>query len=219
MRPEAEKILTLMRDVPLISTEQAARYFLKNGSPSKRASETLKSLEALKWIEGKRREIGKSKLWRLSSVGRSQVRTAAKKPLPFNTPKIEHVLAVGDLYQALQESGRLSYWKYEPKDIFRAGREMVYAPDAFFVLKSDGGHAPYLLEVQTSNISTSRWADKWAVASLFFDGDHHKKASWQVFQTPIKPKIIVITGSHPDTVTAGSSLPLLIMKNFSPLLI
>jgi hypothetical protein len=133
--------------------------------------------------------------------------------LPFNSPKVEHVLAIGDLFQELLSSGRLKYFAYEPKDEFNVGRKMTYAPDAFFALDRGGS---YLLELQRSNLSTNRWALKWAIASAFFDGNFYKSASWQVAgKIILKPKILVITKQSQEVVRAGSSLPLLIQDTMN----
>jgi hypothetical protein len=128
---------------------------------------------------------------------------------------VEHVLAIGDVLQALLASERLKYFIYEPKDEFNAGRKMFYAPDAFFILERGGS---YLLELQRSNLSTNRWAMKWAVASAFFDGDFYKSASWQRGKVILRPKIIAVTNQSPDVVTAGSSLNVTVLKDVSTLL-
>jgi hypothetical protein len=136
-------------------------------------------------------------------------------PLPFKCPKVEHVLGIGDIFQELLETGKVRYFKYEPRDDFHSGRSMVYAPDAFLVFDNK----PYLLEYQKTPLSSNRWAQKWAVADAFFSGDAYKSASWQnKGAVKFKPRILVISSQEPETVTAGSSLPLLIVKNISSLL-
>jgi hypothetical protein len=121
------------------------------------------------------------------------------------------------MFQCLLASGRLAYFRYEPKDEFHAGRKMVYAPDAFFILKDP--YAAYLLELQRSNLSTNRWAQKWAIASAFFDGDYYQKASWQVIpKRVLRPKILAITGQSPEVVTAGSSLNMTIVQDIKDIL-
>lgn len=165
-------------------------------------------MEKEKLIEGKRREIGKSKVWRLSKEGR-ELTGAAKVPLPFSSPKVEHVLAIGDVYQALVSTGRLLAFHYEPKDEFNAGRRLVYSPDAFYALRG-GGAA--LLEVQRSPMSSTRWAAKWAIASAYFEGGHYKGASWQPGKLPIIPRIVVLSSQEEETIKAGSMLNITIAR-------
>lgn len=221
MKPR-EIILTLAREVPLFSTEQAARLFMNNGSPSKRASELLTKLEKEKLLESRRREIGKTKLWRLSKIGREFLKVN-RAPLAFTSQKVEHVLGIAEIFLSLFLSGRLRVFKYEPKDEFNAGKKMIYSPDAFFVLLpervergagKEGG--TFLLEYQKSPISSSVWAKKWAIAGAFFDGGFYKGASWQPpGNVKVKPRIVVISKQQKETITAGSVLPLLINESIN----
>lgn len=141
----------------------------------------------------------------------------SRAPLPFQSPKVEHALAIGEIFQALLDTGRLAYFHYEPKDEFMAGRVMVYAPDAFFILRDP--YVSYLVEMQRTPLSTNRWAAKWAVASAFFDGRHYERASWQVGEKRIlRPKILAVTSQSADVVKAGSGLPIMITKDIGAIL-
>jgi hypothetical protein len=132
-----------------------------------------------------------------------------RAPVPFNTPKVEHILGLGSIFQELLDSGRLQFFLYEPKDEFFPGRRKVYAPDAFFYLQGAGA---FLLEYQRSPLSSNRWAAKWAVASEFFEGGYYKKASWQRGKIAVKPQILVIAEQSPEQVQGESGLKL-IVKN------
>lgn len=216
-----DEILRLGATVPLFTTVQVARYFSTSGSPSKRASEALKTLEKEKLIEGRRREIGKSKVWRLTVAGRKLL-GVEKVGLPFTCQKVEHVLSIADIFQDLEETGRLLHFQYEPKDEFHAGRRMIYAPDAFFILRRKTGGADfYLLECQRSRISAGAWANKWAIASAYFEGDYYREASWQVVKDKgkiIKPQIVAVSSQEPENIKGGSSLNLTIVKKIEELL-
>lgn len=211
MNLRAESILDLLTKVPVIDTTQAARLTCKdNDSPNKRASELLLQLENQKMIEGRRREIGKTKVWRLTKKGRDQFKIT-RPPVPLSSGKIDHVLAIGDAYLDLIETGKLlpHRWLYELREPMGKRK---YCADAFFV--HDG--KPYLLEVQRSPISSKRWAEKWAIASEFFDNDHLTKASFQFWKPRIvKPRIMVLSAQEPDTIRAGTRLDLLILNKLS----
>lgn len=131
--------------------------------------------------------------------------------MPLNSMKIDHALAIGDVWLDMVLGGGLKYFVYEPKDEFNPGTgRRVYCPDAFFI---HGGTA-YLLEVQRSPLSTKRWAEKWAVASQYFDGGYYKSASWQVAQGRIiKPSIVVLSTQSPQVITAGTGLSLILAKD------
>lgn len=139
-----------------------------------------------------------------------------KRPLPLNSLKIDHALAIGDVWLTLVRTGKLQYFKYEPIDPFTTGgRQKVYAPDAFFIYKNK----PYLLELQLSPLSTIRWGEKWAVATSFFDEGHYKKATWQVIPNHIlHPAIIVLSNQSPDVIQGGSLLNLSIIKEAKALI-
>lgn len=155
-------------------------------------------------------------MWRLSSIGRKHL-GITKPPIYLHSPKVEHILGVASIYIDLMLSGRLAYFKYEPQDKFYCGKELVYAPDAFFILKEP--YASYVLEYQRSPLSSNRWAAKWAIASAFMDGGYYEKASWQVKKGfVIKPKIVVVSGQQVETVRAESSLPLVVVKDFKDIL-
>lgn len=156
-----------------------------------------------KLIEGKSREMGKSKVWRLTKKGR-ELTACHRQPVPFQTMKINHILAVGQIFMTLYTSGRLQYWQYEPS-------HADYYPDAFYLL---GGKA-FLLEVQRSPISSARWAKKWAQAARYFDSGTYVTAPWQVVRgATLTPRIVVVTSQMADTVAAGCELPIKIMEEF-----
>jgi hypothetical protein len=135
--------------------------------------------------------------------------------MPFGSQKIDHTLMIGDVYLELMRKGKVYGFRFEPQDDFktRTGQQRKYCPDAFFGF---GGRA-YLLEMQLSSLSSSRWAEKWAVAQEFFDGGHHKNACWQPEGQKLIPYILVVTSQPEETVKAGSRLPFKICKKISDL--
>lgn len=138
-----------------------------------------------------------------------------KRPLPLNSLKIEHSLAIADVWLTLVKTGNLQYFKYEPIDPFTtAGRQKVYAPDSFFIYKNKA----YVLEVQLSPLSTIRWGEKWAIATAFFDEGHYKKATWQVVKGHlIRPEILVISQQSDDVIQGGSRLNISIYRDIKDL--
>lgn len=186
------RILKLLTIVPMISTSQAATFFSDAGSPNKRASELLKRMETDGLIEGRRR-LDKPKVWRLSKRGR-EAQHIAKRPVPFTSRKIDHHLAVGDVLLHLRTYGKLTRFDVEPQ--FDAGATKYY-PDAYFVFNDRA----YLLEVQTSPMSSTQWDCKWQVAR-----NSLKKVRWE--KDPVK--IITISRQQKGTV-GGKGLPVLVV--------
>ena len=136
-----------------------------------------------------------------------------RPPIPLTGFKVEHHLAITSCYVALVQTGKCT--KFVPELREKYGDNKTYAPDAFFVYDKKA----YLLEVQRSPLSVERWAKKWAVASDFFDGNHHTKASFQYWAGKIiRPTIVVITSQPAENVQAGSRLPLSIRPKIIPTL-
>lgn len=206
-------ILGIMSDCPVVSTEHIATLF-QNAQPGKRASEALLELEEEKLIEGKRRGMGQAKVWRLSKKGR-EVTGITRPPVPLTSNKVEHYLAIADTYLELQKLGMVKRWRVELREEFSIGnRKKLYCPDAFFILQVGGKAVPVLLEVQRSPLTSTRWGEKWAVASAFMDSPDYPKASFQFIENKIiKPRIVVVSTQQPETVQGGSRLPLIIVKD------
>jgi len=177
------KILSFLSAVPIVSTSQVGLFFLEHGSPNKRASELLKELEKDKWIEGRSREMGKSKIWRLTKLGREQFEIK-KRPVPLTYRNIEHVLEIGNLYLDLLGTGKLQKFECELR---RVSNEVKYCPDAFF----QAGEKRFYVEVQRSLLSKTNWNEKWKVAKKYFKDKH---------DVPI----IALTNQKEETVRFGS---------------
>ena len=202
LTPKQTNIMATWTRISLADTDHiAALHFSANGSPSKRASEALKELELMGLVEGARRSIDKTKVWRLARKGRARIANAMKSE-QLHGLKVSHHLAITSCYAALEKSGHLTRFTPELREPFGT---KVYAPDAFFVFDK----RPYLLEIQLTPLSIKRWAEKWAIGAEYFDGFHHQKASFQHWPGRIiRPQIAVITRQPPDNVMAGSRLPL-----------
>lgn len=208
-----QRLLTILETLskcPVISTDHAARYFT-NSSPGKRASEALTELSTLKLIEGKRRAIGESKVWRLSKKGREQY-GVTRQPVALNSPKVNHYLAIATLYQDIQEIGKVYHWTVELREPFQIGsKKLTYCPDAYCWLKTPKGTHAYFIEVQQSPITSNRWGEKWAMATSFMESDAFPVASFQTVEgRVIRPRILVISKQQPETIQGGSRLPLII---------
>lgn len=200
-KQKLQTILTLMTYNPVISTNHVARYFSDRGSPQKRASEYLHELQTQKLVESRRRAIGESKVWRLSKKGRKQ-QGINIHPVALNSNKVNHYLAIASVYQELKRLGEVSEWRVELREKF--GKD-VYAPDAFFVLKTQKGTKAFLLEVQSSPMTTKRWGEKWAIASRFFDENHYRSASFQFMEgKSFRPHVVVVSSQQPETVQGES---------------
>lgn len=179
-------------------------------------------------ITGDRLYQRKPKLYRLTQKGRTYVEEESTRcgeflrlpqQVPLSTPKINHYLAIGDVYLDLMGMGGLLYFLPETRDNFTdaiTGHEKKYCPDAFFVWREK----VYILEVQLSACSSKEWMAKWALAWEFFSQGHHKRASWQIADgNTITPHhFVVVSNQHPETVTAGGErLPILPVRHIREL--
>lgn len=199
-----------MTSNPIVSTEHVARYFTHRGSPHKRASEALLKLEQQKIIEGRRRAMGEAKIWRLTKKGREE-HNITRQPVSFTSNKVGHYLAIASVYQDLKRIGELKRWAVELRETFGTQK---YCPDIFTVVVRGGVAKAFLIEVQESPLTSTRWGEKWAVASAFFDSEELKTASFQVVPGKIiRPQIVALSSQQPETVQGASRLPIIIAKD------
>lgn len=189
MNTKQMKIMTILSKIPVVSTDVIYEYFKESGSPEKRSSEQLRTLAKAKLVEKQSREMGKTALWRLSKAGRDLMETKWN-PVPFQTPKLDHMIEIARVYQWLDLNGELTDFIHEPHYPFG---DLTYYPDAYFIWN---GRA-YLLEVQRSYLSADRWEMKWKIAEEFFKGPF-KKASFQTNPAKIiKPRLICLAVGNP----------------------
>lgn len=197
-------VLSFMKTIPIVSTEQVALFFSEHGSPLKRASELLKELEEEELIEGQNR-FQESKVWRLSKKGRELLRFDSY-PVPMKTRKLKHMLSIGDVFLDLSFTGNLDYFTFEPRFDFvnKHGKIRRFSPDAEFSYLKE----KYFLEVQRTPIKDERWAEKWNVSKEFLEIQN---------ETFIMPKILVISEQKASIVKTGSEgLDLIIEQDCRP---
>lgn len=120
----------------------------------------------------------------------------------MSSNKIQHFLAIADVYTKLKETGKLRYFQVELREPFKHNeKSCVYAPDALFVHDK----SIYLVEVQLSRMSRTQWSYKWKVANTYFNEGYYRLASWQRWKKAdyIKPNFIVLSPQAPDIVREG----------------
>lgn len=192
----------MMTVLPIVSTSQISHLF-SNRQPNKRASECLHELEGEGMIEGKRREIGKDKVWRLSNKGRKHV-DVDRTPVPFSSRQLEHYLEIGNVCMYLKKKygKRLQFFEVEPRYPYVVeGETTTYCPDGFFVIE----RKPYLLEVQLSSLSVKRWIMKWKSTLRFFT--HNGK----IMNQSIRPTMIVLTNQKEENAKSGYMYQILVI--------
>lgn len=163
--------------------------------------------------------MGLSKVWRLTKKGR-EARGVTYLPPSFKGHKRDHFLAIGDSYLQLEKVGKVRRFFLEPREEFRGGTKVYkYAPDAYVFLEVEGRIKPLILEVQSSPLTSKRWAEKWTIASQFFDTGAFKKAGFQIMKDKeVRPQIVAITTQQTETVRTGiGSLPLLVVRTVGDL--
>jgi len=195
------QILSFMATIPIVSTVQVEYFFKEYGSPKKRASEMLCQMQEENLVEGKNREIGKPKIWRLTKHSRDLM-GITRRPTPLTYRNIDHILSIGNVYLEVLDSGTLRSFQYEIREKNKTGNFKVYCPDAF--VQTDT--ASFFLEVQRSPLSRSNWREKWKVAKAFFK------------ENPSTP-IITISDQRKEIVSFGAEgLPLSVVKTIKDII-
>ncbi|HJV46727.1 MAG TPA: hypothetical protein VJ824_13510 [Bacillota bacterium] len=172
-------------------------------------------LQGNKLVEGQRRSVGNTKLWRLTKKGR-ELMGVKWKPRPFNTPTIDHILGIGNILFELSQIGNVFDFTFELREPFVSlGREWKFSSDAFFGFN---GRA-YLLEYQISPLTSERWAEKWKTYNQYLGTSAFHQAFWNehVKGSIILPRIIVVTNQQIETVKSGCKFPLIIVRDIKEL--
>lgn len=193
-----ERILMALSKVPVATTAQLA---MLNDclSPSKRASEFLRSLEKDRLVMSRYYgEKKPEKIWRLTERGRRQTGTKATR-----LTNIDHSLAVGALYfDQVPE-----YFLFEPVENFtHRGKEMFWAPDAITVLRVGNKNKAYVIEVQLTHLTPRKWSKKWGIYNMYFNRGNYASAvfqSWSKSGRVILPQFVAITNQKIEDVKAG----------------
>ena len=205
------EILTSLSRVYIANTIQLESFFQEHGSPKKRASEFLRSLQEEKVIEGRQLSIGKAKNWRLTKQGWLTL-GMDRNAIPFQSNKVDHLLSIGNVFFHLHHKGGLKSFRTELREPFYSTHTSSikkYCPDAFFHYRNE----LYLLEVQLTPLSTRKWRKKWELAEEFFYEGHYQKVTWHPFEKEYIPTIVVISSQSEHVVKAGTELPVSIIRN------
>jgi hypothetical protein len=194
-----------------MDTHQIASFFRFDRSPQKRASQILVELSRENLVEGRSRAIGETKVWRLTKKGR-EIKGVTRRPVPLSK-RLDHWLAIGDVYCTLKQSGGLRYFIPELREPI-PGTRKVYCGDAFVEWREKR----FLLEVQMSPLSTDRWKEKWMVLTEWARRGGLRQASFQRFyKETITPAIVVVTQQSKEVVSGGMDLPLKIVRDIKEL--
>lgn len=158
-----------------------------------------------KLVEGQRRSIGNSKLWRLTKAGRELLGVSGKAK-PFNTPTLDHILGIGNILFDLMQMGEVIDFTLELREPFQyMGKDYKFCADAFFALNNRA----YLLEYQRSPLTSLKWADKWEIYNRFLGSTAHHKAFWNRYAKGqfVMPTVVVVTTQQQDTVKTNCKFP------------
>ncbi|QST02849.1 replication-relaxation family protein (plasmid) [Pontibacillus sp. ALD_SL1] len=197
------RMLLMMGTIPIVSTTHIASLFEDTKHPNKRASEGLRRLEREGLVEGKDRELGKTKVWRLSPKGKKMLGVSFPT-LRLTSRTVDHVLAVADVYTVLSQSHDLHDFMFEPRSSFtdKKGKKRNYCPDAFFVWKGN----PYFLEVQRTKMSRTYWSKKWSTVNLFVEGGHMRASLFREYD---RIPVLTLSQQQEETITFGATVPVL----------
>jgi len=215
---QKQLILMALASLPIVSAGQLELYFQEYKQPNRRVSEVLNELQCEDLVEGKSREIGESKIWRLSKKGR-QLMEVDRHPMMMTLQNVNHMLKIGDIFFALEKSDNLQCFYPEPRLPFtnQKGVERTYCPDAFFVFNNQ----PYLLEVQLSPMARAGWAFKWEVAEQYVETDAIWSSQFSNWLSNSFPPILVLSSQKNSIIQQSNSLTLYVhehLEEFFPML-
>lgn len=209
-------ILELMTVLPIIETNQAASLLTgERESPQKRVSELLMELEKEeRLVESRHREKYKTKLYRLTKIGREQMGVPKKRRVvPWNHRNLDHFLTLGNLMIFLKQNGKLHEFEVEPQYPYTdaKGKEKVYPPDVFYIFNKK----PYLLECQLSPMSSRKWANKHRIRNEYFAGGHYLRAPFQQrYKKPVTPPLVIWSRRQMEhTITSGSEGSVFVVRD------
>lgn len=175
------------------------------------------SLQEDKLVEGQRRSIGHSKLWRLSKQGR-ELMNVTRKLTAFQTLKIDHILGIGHILFDLMQMGEVIDFTYEPVELFVSmNKDKKFCADAFFAFNNKA----YLLEYQLSPLSSLRWAEKWETYNRYLGSTAFHKAFWNKHAKGqfILPMTVVVSNQQPETIRTGCKFPIKIVRNIKEMIL
>ncbi|PGK51324.1 hypothetical protein CN918_26400 [Priestia megaterium] len=202
---QKQLILLALASLPIVSAGQLEFYFREYKQPNRRVSEVLNELQCEGLVEGKSREVGESKIWRLSKKGR-QLMEVDRHPMMMTLQNVNHMLKIGDIFFTLEQSDNLQCFYPEPRLPFVNDKdvERTYCPDAFFVFDQQ----PYFLEVQLSPMAKAGWSYKWEVAEQYAQTDAIWTSPFSSWLTQSFPPILVLSSQKDTTIRQSNSLTL-----------
>jgi len=200
---QKQLILLALASLPIVSAAQLELYFQEYKQPNRRVSEVLSDLQREGLVEGKSREVGESKIWRLSKKGR-ELMEVDRHPMVMTLQNINHMLKIGDVYFTLENADNLQCFYAEPRLPFVNDVEVerTYCPDAFFVFNQQ----PYFLEVQLSPMSKAGWTFKWEVAEQYVQSGAIWTSPLANWLTHSFPPILVLSSQKEATINQSSNL-------------
>ncbi len=201
-----DDIIEFFSVVRIANTEQVGRlFFADRGSPSKRASEALSELAKEKLVEGEIIKLGEPKLWRLTKKAKDS-KGIEKKAVPFHTAKINHWLAITDLYIEISKVEKPLIFIPEYREVIE--NKKIFSPDVWMVWRKK----PYFVEVQRTPIRSKAWQEKWRIYEHVYS-----RLSERAFQPkppakPVKPKILVVTKQQKETIGAPRGIEVVMLS-------
>lgn len=95
--------------------------------------------------------------------------------------KIDHYLAIADVYAALRQAGKLRRFDVEPR------YQADVRPDIFALYRG----APFWIEVQQSRYTSRQFAAKLARYDAMYESGEWREFPWQAQAKPVFPYVLV----------------------------
>jgi hypothetical protein len=189
-----EFICSLGAAARIFTLRQVAQHpdLSRRTQPVKRASALLRRHPGA--FESAPGPFGQPHRFWLSSKERRRRSMKARIP-PANSARIEHWLAIGDLYLALGRFGASG--KFYPPDKFLSEPEHSSWSDVVCSF----GDQMWAIEIQRSALTEKQWRQKWHQKITYYQHQGYRSASWFDGRIP-QPALILLTGQQHSTVQA-----------------
>ncbi|WP_096436458.1 replication-relaxation family protein [Alteribacter populi] len=115
-------------------------------------------------------------------------------PIKRDSNKIDHYLAIADVYIALKKAGKVREFTVEPRY-----DDVEVRPDIFTVYQG----MPLFIEVQKSVYSDRVMAKKFERYQAYYDSEDWRKLDWQPKGNPVFPYVLLFSTQKYRVETEG----------------
>lgn len=109
-----------------------------------------------------------------------------------HSSKINHFLAIVEVYKDIRKNGEVETFLVEPK----YGKKGNVEPDIFCIFKSEYGKSPFFIEVQKSLYSAKIMQNKLNRYHDLYDNGTINREAWQCSKQPVFPTVLILSDTR-----------------------